>query len=266
VIYSGNFYDIVQGRATSYEPNNNGVFQLRKYEFPEFLYGAAGLNISLEEFIIWNEDLDNGKLIEDKTKSQMWTQFKLNDNEPINFTYGWHARNPNSRKSVGFSGGYNTGFRKFLDDNLTIIFLTNGYKTRFNIERLIENIVGLIDEDLEGNESQIYESLLTSFLVEENQTTFESYLKLKNKYPDKKFENILNSIGYELLNFNNMEKAIEVLTINVKENSNSWNAFDSLGEAYELSGDKAKAIENYEKSVLLNPDNEHAKKKIISLQ
>ena len=57
-----------------------------------------------------------------------------------------------------------------------------------------------------------------------------------------------------------------VHNINVKENSNSWNAFDSLGEAYELFGDNAKAIENYKKSVLLNPDNEHAKSKIISLQ
>ncbi len=76
----------------------------------------------------------------------------------------------------------------------------------------------------------------------------------------------MNSIGYELLNLNKMKKAIEVFNINVEENTNSWNAFDSLGEAYELFGDKAKAIENYRKSVLLNPDNEHANNKIISLQ
>ena len=266
VVYAGNFYDIVSGRATSYEPNEEGVFQLRKYEFPEYLFGAAGLNISLDEFIIWNQNLDNGKLIEDKTKSQMWTQFTLNNNKPIGYTYGWHVRKPNSRISIGFSGGFTTGFRKFTEDNLTIIFLTNGYKYRFRIERVIENIAGLIVEGLEYNESQIYESLLTSFLEEGNQVALQSYYKLKKEYPNNEFDNIMNSIGYELLNLNKMKKAIEVFNINVKENSNSWNAFDSLGEAYELFGDKAKAIENYKKSVLLNPDNEHAKNKIISLQ
>ncbi|MCH8954892.1 hypothetical protein IIA28_06165 [candidate division KSB1 bacterium] len=44
----------------------------------------------------------------------------------------------------------------------------------------------------------------------------------------------MNSIGYELLNLNKMKKAIEVFNINVEENTNSWNAFDSLGEAYEV--------------------------------
>ena len=266
VVYSGNYYDIVPHRATSYEPNDKGVFQLRKYEFPEYLYGAAGLNISLGEFILWNQNLDNDKLLNNNTKSQMWTQYILNNYELTSFSYGWHIRKPNNRLSVGFSGGFNTGFRKFTEDNLTIILLTNGYKYRYNIERVIENLAGLIDEDLENNISQIYESLLERFLAEENQSTFQSYYNLKEKYPDIEFENILNSIGYELITFNKMQKAIYIFNINIKEHPNSWNAFDSLGEAYELVGDNTDAIENYRKSVLLNPNNEHAKAKILLLQ
>jgi cytochrome c-type biogenesis protein CcmH/NrfG len=52
----------------------------------------------------------------------------------------------------------------------------------------------------------------------------------------------------------------------VKLNPNSWNAFDSLGEAYEIAGEIKPAIANYEKSVQLNPDNESAKKKIKALK
>ena len=266
VVYSGNYYDIVPHRATAYEPNDKGVFQLRKYEFPEYLYGAAGLNISLDEFILWNQNLDNNKLLNYETKSYMWTQYTLNNGEPSSFTYGWHIRKPNNRLSVGFSGGFNTGLRKFNEDNLTIILLTNGYKYLYNIERVIENIAGLIDEDLENNESQLYESLLEDFLAEENQTTLQSYYNLKENYPDIEFEIILNSIGYELITFNKMQKAIYVFNINIKEHPNSWNAFDSLGEAYELVGDNQNAIENYKKSVLLNPNNKHAKAKILLLQ
>ena len=266
VVYSGNYYDIVNCRATSYEPNEEGDFQLRKYEFPEYLYGAAGLNITLDEFILWNQNLDNDKLLNNKTKLQMWSQYTLNNGELTDFTYGWHIRKPSNRVSVGFSGGFNTGYRKFIEDSLTIIILTNGYKHRYNIERVIENLAGLIDENLENNDSQIYELLLEGFLAEQKQTGFQIYSMLKEKYPDSEFENIMNSIGYELLSFDEMKKAIEVFNINIKEYPNSSNAFDSLAEAYELTGDKINAIENYKKSVLLNPNNEHAKMKILLLQ
>jgi cytochrome c-type biogenesis protein CcmH/NrfG len=35
----------------------------------------------------------------------------------------------------------------------------------------------------------------------------------------------------------------------------SWNAYDSLGEAYMAAGDRQRAIENYRKSLQLNPQN-----------
>ena len=34
-----------------------------------------------------------------------------------------------------------------------------------------------------------------------------------------------------------------------------WNAYDSIGEAYLKAGKKELALQNYEKSVELNPDN-----------
>lgn len=35
-----------------------------------------------------------------------------------------------------------------------------------------------------------------------------------------------------------------------------WNAYDSLGEAYTKAGQEDSAIENYEKSIELNPQNQ----------
>lgn len=35
-----------------------------------------------------------------------------------------------------------------------------------------------------------------------------------------------------------------------------WNAYDSIGEAYMKAGQKDLAIENYQKSVELNPQNQ----------
>jgi tetratricopeptide (TPR) repeat protein len=69
-------------------------------------------------------------------------------------------------------------------------------------------------------------------------------------------ENNLNSTGYQLLSANKVNDAIEVFKLNVKLFPNSWNTYDSLGEAYALAGNKKLAIENYEKSIKLNPKSE----------
>ena len=39
-----------------------------------------------------------------------------------------------------------------------------------------------------------------------------------------------------------------------------------MGEAFEVLGDVSKAITNYEKSLVLNPDNEHARTKLEQLK
>jgi tetratricopeptide (TPR) repeat protein len=82
-------------------------------------------------------------------------------------------------------------------------------------------------------------------------------------------ESLVNRLGYGMLQRSNeveKSKAIEFFQLNTENYPDSYNAFDSLGEAYELLGDTEKAIENYEKSISLNPNNEHAKMKVESLK
>ena len=69
-------------------------------------------------------------------------------------------------------------------------------------------------------------------------------------------ENSINGAGYALLEGKKPEEAIELFKINVRLYPQSWNAYDSLGEAYAAAGQKDLAIKNYEKSVELNPKNE----------
>ena len=47
---------------------------------------------------------------------------------------------------------------------------------------------------------------------------------------------------------------------------NSFNVWDSLGEAYLKAGNKEKAKESYEKSMSLNPNNESGKKALAELK
>ncbi|MNR32397.1 Tetratricopeptide repeat protein [compost metagenome] len=73
-------------------------------------------------------------------------------------------------------------------------------------------------------------------------------------------ENEMNSVGYQLLQTGKTKEAIEVFKLNTEAFPQSGNTYDSLGEAYLKNGDKKLAIENYEKSIALDPANENGKK------
>ena len=68
-------------------------------------------------------------------------------------------------------------------------------------------------------------------------------------------EGTLNQLGYQILGQGDTKNAIQVFQMNVQEYPKSWNCYDSLGEAYMKAGQKDLAIQNYNKSLELNPNN-----------
>jgi len=91
------------------------------------------------------------------------------------------------------------------------------------------------------------------------QAAIEEFQYLKQAHlPEYKVdENSLNQLGYTLLQGKKINDAIQVFKLNVQEYPRHWNCYDSLGEAYMNAGQKDLAIQNYEKSVELNPQNEN---------
>src|SRR5438094_8522008 len=55
-----------------------------------------------------------------------------------------------------------------------------------------------------------------------------------------------------------VKEAIEIFKLNVEVYPQASNAYDSLGEAYMVHGDKELAIVNYKKSLELDPKNINA--------
>ncbi len=90
----------------------------------------------------------------------------------------------------------------------------------------------------------------------------------KSEYFDTSFvkiENYVNGLGYKLLQMNKIDEAIKMFKLNVDYFPDSWNVWDSLGEAFMKKGEKEKAIENYKKSLELNPENKTAERMIKRL-
>jgi pimeloyl-ACP methyl ester carboxylesterase len=96
-----------------------------------------------------------------------------------------------------------------------------------------------------------------------------------NKYKEvKKFdpenaaisEDRLNDLGYDMLNRSKINEAIVVFKLNVDFYPQSWNVYDSYAEALIKAGNKELSIENYEKSLELNPKNTNATEQLKILK
>jgi len=98
-----------------------------------------------------------------------------------------------------------------------------------------------------------FEMVMAGKMVE----AVEAYRRIKKESRDTNVvaEARLNTLGYTLMQQNKLAEAIAIFKVNVELYPNSWNVYDSLGEAYMTNGDKEMAITNYKKSLELNPKN-----------
>ena len=82
-------------------------------------------------------------------------------------------------------------------------------------------------------------------------------------------ENLVNQLGYGMLRSStegDKAKALAYFILNTENFPRSYNAFDSLGEAYETLGDTKNALINYKKSLELNSANSNVRMKIEDLE
>lgn len=98
--------------------------------------------------------------------------------------------------------------------------------------------------------------------VDAAQKTFES-LKRDGSYVFAEWD--MNRAGYDMLKNSKTDAAVALFKMNTQLNPGSWNAYDSLGDAYAAKGDKANAKASYEKALALNPDYAASRDKLDKL-
>ena len=79
-------------------------------------------------------------------------------------------------------------------------------------------------------------------------------------------ESMVNRLGYQHLGRGDVDSALAAFILNTEYFPEAFNTWDSLGEAYLVKGDSARSIENYEKSLALNPDNANAREYLARLR
>ena len=94
-----------------------------------------------------------------------------------------------------------------------------------------------------------------------------AYLAAKSRHGGRRpREDVLNTIGYQLLEGGRPETAIAAFALNTLEYPASSDAFDSLGEGYMRHGDTRRAIEEYQRAVQLDSTNASSKLELKALR
>jgi len=133
--------------------------------------------------------------------------------------------------------------------------------------RLYEKNVELFPESIFARRQHGGNAVLFAFQNDGVEAGRARYHELLDRYGARAFpEFALNNIGYALLGQKKVEEAIAVFRLNVQRFPQSSNVYDSLGEAYMVAGETERAIQNYEHSLELNPNNTNAVEKLEELR
>lgn len=172
---------------------------------------------------------------------------------------------------IGDDAGFQTMLIMYGDSGEGAALMANSQVGMIVEDYIIQNIAREYEWNYVPPKRINPEALTTLFLLTQRKgvaVAIEKHSDFRTTGSDlgRAGENTLVYLAYLLLFEQKPQDAIELVNYAIKEYPTYWNAYDTLGEIYLHSGDKALAIENYEKSVALNPDNENGKAMLKKLK
>jgi CubicO group peptidase (beta-lactamase class C family) len=192
----------------------------------------------------------------------------------IGWGLGWGLQTTDEGTSFWHWGdnGNNKSFIVAFDKQKSgVVVLTNSANGLSILREILADGVGGKYPVLAWLKPESYKSpakvLLKSILGEGAEKALQNYRERREKTAEIRLDEAqTNSLGYDLLRSKKVDEAIAVFRLNTEDFPKSANVWDSLGEAYMVKGDKRKSIENYKKSLELNPENKNAADQIKLLE
>ncbi len=269
------FEEIISNRAAGYEHNLDG-YTNAAYLDMSLPYAAGSLYSTVEDLFLWNKALYTQKLLPDSLKKKMFTGYADAGGDKAG--YGWFVRHFPSKDStrqiemIWHNGGIN-GFlselARFPKDENFVAILDN---TGGNTSGLIIDIINILyDLPSPERKKDFANAIRQNYRDGSMNAALQFYNTLskedKEKYDFRGAERQINRWGYYLLNNKKKpEDAVKMFEINVKQFPQSSNVYDSYGEALMVSGQTARAIENYKKAYAMDSTNRRAKSILTAMQ
>ena len=253
---------IIAKRAAGYVKTHDS-FANAPYLDMSIPYAAGSLYSTVEDLYLWDQALYTDKLLSAQSKALMYTPFLEN------YAYGWSIQNASFKVNNvdvpvithgGGINGFTTTIVRFPREKNLIVMLDNT-NTEY-LDRLSDSIARIIyNQPYELPKMSIVSTLEKTINEKGIEAGIAQYRELKAKeaatYDFSEAE--LNQLGYRLLrNAGKPREAIEIFKLNVEAYPKGFNAYDSLAEAYATINERELAIQNYKKSLELNPNNANA--------
>ena len=254
-----NFESIINKRAAGYEKTGSG-YSIAPYLDMALPYAAGSLYSTVEDLYKWDMALLNDKLLPKKYMDDIFTGRV--DARNSKYAYGWFIDTVSLAEQefvVYNHGGGINGFNTInyiipQKGQVVILFSNAGGAPLNNITNAIISILN--GQDYKFPAKPLVDQLNKTIEKASITEAINEFNKLKN---DKELysynERELNLLGYTYLRANKIEEAIAIFKLNIQEYPKSWNVYDSYAEALMVNGENEVAIENYKKSLELNPNN-----------
>lgn len=250
----------------SYETVVSKVFPYNRMHSPSSTLYSNVLDMARWAIANMNRgELDGKRILKDSTYDVMW---KPAGDQWQRIGISWFLGKHREHQTISHSGG-DTGFVSNLvlipEQSIAVVMMSNFDRATLRpiTNAALDIALGLKPEPIVIKPS-IAKALYQMIKTEGVDSAVGKYRDLKKNQPNSYDfqEGELNGLGYNLINQKKIKEAIKVFQLNVEAYPESSNVYDSLGEGYMINGDKALAIENYEKSLKLNPGNTNAVEKL----
>lgn len=233
------------------------------------LKGNGGILSTAEDLLKWDRALAGEAILSTAAKKKLYFP-TLRDDEVgsrSHYGYGWDVFKTHRGTTRIWHNGTNrvffADFYRFIDEDVTIILLANRWQSRFgDMGRMIAQTIFDRNHTLpipvmDNPQNRAFTERMIEVALTEGLESAVGKFRDRTKGTEL-FEPLIEAKGYELIDAKKPKQAIDVFRLWSLTFPRSAKAFDSLGEAYLEAGDRPKAIENYRKSLALDPDNGYA--------
>ena len=247
------------------------------------LDGAGTVLTTVGDLYQYDRALYNEKYLPQSYREKLFRKYDIFDHPSFNdgeyYSYGWEIYylegiNPEKRiQIISHRGGIRGGsafWGRQTDSRHSVIILSNTEIGSPLLRQVGSDIFRILNDQNPKHEFNIpiNQVIGKEILLSGMDAAIAKYNQLKKKKStifDFR-ENRLNALGYSLLGRGLISKAIEILKFNIECYPEYANGYDSLGEAYMLNGEKKQAIKNYQKALVLNPENANAREMLEKLR
>jgi CubicO group peptidase (beta-lactamase class C family) len=242
------------------------------------LYGAGNLYSTTGDLFRFHAALQRGKILHKQSLAEMYSPQKLSSGEnynsffrtnyPAKIALGWFVADDEAKGGIVYHPGGDIGYVSYFLRNTTrdqaVVILSNIELLRHYTPTALMRILN--DEPFKLDAKSLAAAMGKEYNARGSEAMLNVFNRLKGSGEYRLDEDEINELGYRLLyDKKDAPAALEVFKLNAEQFPQSFNVWDSLGEAYYRTGNREEAVRNYEKSLKLNPNNEGGRRMLETI-